>query len=327
MTTTALPFPPLARFRFLFEAIETVRLPSYPGSAWRGLLGQGLRRTACVTRQPTCAGCLLIQTCVYSTFFETPAPPGLASRGYSALPHPFILDIDPRAPSLVEQGGSFDLTIHLIGNAIHQVPYLIHALQSAGERGIGASRSRFRLTRVEREQTPGADLWDQVYAAEEGTYLSGRTEAPVVPSVPDRARLRIMTPLRIKRGGHFIGAAELSPSDLLRVLYLRLRRLAELYGGDPTAFDARALGTDKHSLAFETDDLHWHDWTRFSSRQNTLMEMGGLIGELDLAGPALPAVWPALWLGQWIHVGKGTAFGLGGYRINHPRSAQSSEPA
>ena len=45
------------------------------------------------------------------------------------------------------------------------------------------------------------------------------------------------------------------------------------------------------------------------------MQFGGLVGEFTVDGPALPAVWPALWLGQWIHVGKGTAFGLGGYRV------------
>ncbi len=57
--------------------------------------------------------------------------------------------------------------------------------------------------------------------------------------------------------------------------------------------------------------LHWHEWTRYSSRQNILMQFGGLIGEVDLDGPALLA----FWLGQWTHVGKGAAFGLGGYRL------------
>ena len=38
------------------------------------------------------------------------------------------------------------------------------------------------------------------------------------------------------------------------------------------------------------------------------MQMGGLIGEIELTGPALAALWPGLWLGQWVHVGKGTAF-------------------
>jgi hypothetical protein len=45
------------------------------------------------------------------------------------------------------------------------------------------------------------------------------------------------------------------------------------------------------------------------------MQFGGLIGEITLEGPAVPALWPAFWLGQWTHIGKGTAFGLGGDRV------------
>jgi hypothetical protein len=65
--------PDIARLRFRLEAIDPVRLPPFPGSALRGMLGYGLRRTACVTRQPVCDGCLLRGSCVYSTLFESPA--------------------------------------------------------------------------------------------------------------------------------------------------------------------------------------------------------------------------------------------------------------
>ena len=45
--------------------------------------------------------------------------------------------------------------------------------------------------------------------------------------------------------------------------------------------------------------------------------MGGLIGsvDLDLASALLHEFWPYLWLGQYIHTGKGTSMGLGKYRI------------
>jgi CRISPR/Cas system endoribonuclease Cas6 (RAMP superfamily) len=45
------------------------------------------------------------------------------------------------------------------------------------------------------------------------------------------------------------------------------------------------------------------------------MKMGGLVGELRLRGPGLATFWPALWHGQWVHLGKGTSFGLGAYRL------------
>ena len=320
---TILAFPALARFRFQLAAQDTIRLPDYAGSAWRGLLGHGLRRTACVTRQPTCTGCLLAQNCVYSTLFETPPAAAHAGDGYSAMPHPFVLDIDPTAPRTLAPGTPFALTIHLIGAAIAQAPYLIHALGTAGQQGLGSARGRFGLTAVDREQTPGNGVWEPVYGARDGVYQP-RDPAPLTaPPAPATVRLRLVTPLRIKRGGHFLGARDLTAADLVHALYRRLRTLAQLHGGDPDAFDLHQVPRTPDTLSLRPEGLRWHDWTRYSSRQDTLMQLGGLVGELVLAGPALSTVWPALWLGQWTHVGKGTAFGLGGYRVGEAADGTS----
>jgi hypothetical protein len=308
-------FPSIARFRFHLNALDPIRLPAYAGSAWRGLLGHGLRSTACVTRQPTCSGCLLIQHCVYSTLFETPAPADAAARGYTALPHPFVLAIDPTAQRDVSPGSTFSLTIHLIGPAIAQAPYLIHAMGVAGQRGLGRSGGRFALMSVEREGRLGADDWSMVYAADTGVYQTIETDSANPPAASNEARLRLVTPLRIKRDGHFVGARDLTALDLVYTLYRRLRSLAASYGGDPASFDPRTIPRDPDALQLRVDWLRWHEWTRYSSRQDTLMQFGGLIGEIQLAGPALADVWPALWFGQWAHVGKGTAFGLGGYQV------------
>ena len=311
------PFPPLARLRFHLLAQDSIRLPDYPGSAWRGLLGHGLRRTACVTRQPSCNGCLLAQQCVYSTLFETPAPAVAAARGYTALPHPFVLAIDPTAPRQLAPDTPFSLTVHLFGPAIAQAPYLIHAMGIAGQRGFGREGGCFTLTSVEREGRLGCHDWSLVYASDSGLYQTGETATPCTPPAPapDEARLRLLTPLRIKRDGHFVGARDLTALDIVHSLYRRLHSLATSYGGDPRRFEPRAIPRDPEALRLHADWLRWHEWTRYSSRQDTLMQFGGLIGEIRLTGPALPDLWPALWFGQWAQVGKGTAFGLGGYRI------------
>lgn len=318
------PFPEITRFRFRLLALDRIQLPAYPGSAWRGLLGHGLRHTACVTRQPSCAGCLLIHGCVYSQLFETPPPPGADLPGFSAVPHPFVLNIDPRAPRHYEPGEALTLGITLMGAAIAQVPYLIHALGVAGRRGIGAGQGTFTLVAVEREPLPGSGHWERVYPAESGGYLQRPAEPPRAPEAPGQVRLRLVTPLRIKRDSHFIGPRDLQPGDLLRHLYNRLQRLASLYGGRPDAF-ARERGADlAHGLSLRDPDLQWHDWTRYSSRQDTLMQLGGLLGGFRLTGQSLANVWPALWAGQWTHLGKGTAFGLGAYRLT---PAEGEAPA
>ncbi len=304
-------FPPLARFRCHFVAEAAIRFPEYAGSAWRGLIGHGLRATACVTRQPSCTGCLLIQNCVYSTVFETPNSAGIAG----GQPHPFVLTLDPQAPRQVAAGAGFALELQLLGAAISQMPYLIHAFAVAGARGFGRNGGCFRLTAVDCEQHLGAEDWQAVYDSETRVYHPLAVQPAPIPAAPQAARLRFVTPWRLKRGGQRIGARELTALDIVHALYRRLRTLAAAHGGMAEAFDHRQLPTDPSALRLEIDWLRWHDWTRYSSRQDALMQLGGLIGEVCLSGAALAELWPALWFGQWAHVGQGTAFGLGGYRV------------
>ena len=61
-------------------------------------------------------------------------------------------------------------------------------------------------------------------------------------------------------------------------------------------------------------NLQWRDWTRYSSRQQQAMALGGVVGQWQLSGDLGPFM-PFLKLGQWLHVGKEAAFGLGKYRL------------
>jgi len=308
-------FPDLTRFRFELRALDIIQFPEYPGSTWRGLLGHGLRQTACVTRQPTCAGCLLTHACVYSVLFETPPPPGKDIVGFTAMPHPFSLDIDPAAPRRYLSGDRIDLGVTLFGSAIAQIPYLIHALESAGKRGVGRDGRRFCMASVHQETGVGTDYWDLVYDAGNGVYLHRPAMPMSLPPAPDRVRLRMYTPLRIKSHGHFVVPQRFALIDLLRNFYNRFRRLASLYGGEPETFDWAESAELVGGLRLDASDLRWHDWTRYSGRQRTLMQFGGLLGDLTISGPSLAEIWPVLWVGQWAHVGKGTSFGLGAYRV------------
>lgn len=136
-------FPAIGRYRFHFKLLNPLRLPAYPGSTWRGLLGHGLRQAACVTHQPECAGCLLLSSCAYSRLFETPAPDDSDPR-HRNRPHPYILNISPSQQQDYRAGDPLQLGINLIGDANHTLPYLIHALTLAGQRGLGKSEHQTR---------------------------------------------------------------------------------------------------------------------------------------------------------------------------------------
>jgi CRISPR/Cas system endoribonuclease Cas6 (RAMP superfamily) len=46
------------------------------------------------------------------------------------------------------------------------------------------------------------------------------------------------------------------------------------------------------------------------------MKMGGVTGSFALSGDGLENLYPLLALGQWLHAGKNTSFGLGQYRMS-----------
>jgi hypothetical protein len=83
----------------------------------------------------------------------------------------------------------------------------------------------------------------------------------------------------------------------------------------PLEIDFAALTAKAKTVQLVSQQLLWYDWTRYSSRQQTEMNMGGLTGTVQLDMEGLEAFWPYLWLGQYTHIGKGTSMGLGAYSI------------
>ena len=91
--------------------------------------------------------------------------------------------------------------------------------------------------------------------------------------------------------------------------------LSYFHADTPLEADFAALAHGSRTVPVHEPELHWHDWTRYSSRQQTTMQMGGLLGRFELRGEDVEPFWPYLWLGQWTHVGKGATLGLGRYGI------------
>lgn len=316
--TLPVPALRLERVRFHCQALDPIRLPRYSGSAWRGLLGHSLRGSVCVTRAPTCDGCLLRSHCVYSTFFETPSASPQAEKRFSALPHPFVLEPPPAGEREHAPGDALNLGLTLIGPAGDLLAYLIHALQRAGERGLGREGGRFRLLEVTQETEPGSDQWQSVFKTTTGTLQAFRSHAPTLGVCPEPLQLALLTPLRLKQRGHYVGAKELDARALLGTLAARVALLAELYASprtSPATLDRGALHAAIDQVQVDTTALRWVDWTRYSSRQRTHMQLGGLLGQLRLSGPGVAPLWPMIALGQWLHLGKNTSFGLGRYRV------------
>lgn len=119
---------PIARFRFVFEALDAVHLPTYPGSAFRGIFGHSLKRSACVTRQPSCESCALRKQCVYTQIFES----HLFLEQSGDAPRPLVMDVSG-LKQRYEKGESFSIALTMVGVSVTQLPYVIQAWQRAGD--------------------------------------------------------------------------------------------------------------------------------------------------------------------------------------------------
>ncbi|MEZ5592586.1 MAG: CRISPR system precrRNA processing endoribonuclease RAMP protein Cas6 [Gammaproteobacteria bacterium] len=306
----------LARYQFNFSADSAFRLPDYAGSAWRGAFGRALKRLVCVTREPVCANCLLYRSCSYPYIFETPPDPGLGVMTQaSAAPHPYVLT---PAPGRGERaaGATVTLGLTLLGHSLRQLPYIVHALAQAGQHGLTAARAPLTLRTVWQQDEAGD--WQLIYCPDTG--LQSRLQplpaiTPSVPPCPPRLTLTLITPLRIKRGGHFATPDRFDFATLFSGLLRRISLLMQFHGEAALSTDFAALSQQARAIPLRRTELYWREYTRYSSRQKTSMQLGGVVGQIELDGHDLAPFWPYLWLGQWTHAGKMTSMGLGRYSI------------
>lgn len=318
MALPASLFFPVVRLRFEVAVEDSFHLPEYAGSALRGVFGHALRRLTCMTKQPTCEGCSLRRTCSYATIFESlpPTQEGRLERVREA-PKPYVIEPPSGGQRIWTEGEVLSFHLVLMGPALHQLPLLVFAWKQALARGVGPEhkRGKGRLLRVWQTDLPEGELC--VFDAEgEGEVLPcvPMTLPPPPPAV-EGYRLSFYAPLRIQQNGRALANKELSLPHLLRALFRRQWFLARCYG-EGRDEDMGLLPVLLQSVEgmSESRHLRWHDWQRFSNRQQRKMVLGGLVGEWVLRG-AVADLWPLLWYGQFLHVGKEAVFGCGGYRL------------
>jgi CRISPR-associated endoribonuclease Cas6 len=101
---------------------------------------------------------------------------------------------------------------------------------------------------------------------------------------------------------------------LIRNLLRRISLLSYFHCGEELSLDFKGLIEKSREVRVKKTNLSWFDWERYSNRQDTKMMLGGFIGSITFEGDLEKFV-PFLLLGEYIHVGKGTSFGLGKYEF------------
>lgn len=304
---------PLACYTFHLRATTAIKFNAYSGSAWRGLFGHALKQASCVTHESDCKNCLLYRNCVYSYIFETPPPENTEyMRRYNAAPHPFILTPDYHLRAL-KPGETTRLKLTLIGKATQHLPYIVHALQQAGTRGIGPAEGKYRLETITQQTRPGDPVEAPIY--NQGRLNPLPAVTPSIPSLPEHLTLEFQSPVRLKYQNYLLTPQRFQVAAIISNLLRRASMLSYFHDEAPLDLDFKSLTAAARETTAQSVELKWSEWTRYSSRQKTKLQMGGIIGSVRLSGKDIEPFWPLLWIGQWLHIGKATSMGLGSYRI------------
>jgi hypothetical protein len=302
----ALPF---RRFRFTLESLDEAVLPPFLGSTLRGSLAMAFKRMHCMYQLKPCDGCRVQRQCLYPALFETPNPTeDQAIKRLRDIPHPILIEPPLRHPQRYRAGDPVAFEMVLLGAAIRKLPYFVFAVNEMAKEGLGVQRSPFRLLTVSDEQ--GRSIFD---SETQQIHDSGaiQTIAAFVASHPHQAqaRLQLVTPLRIKADKK-IQTKDISLEVLLPQILRRLSALVTFHGvgGDYENDFYALLETPWPTLAHRS--LRWKSVHRYSNRQKKKLNIGGLIGSLDLVDITL-AWWTVLVAATVLHTGKATVMGLG----------------
>lgn len=306
----------IARYRLDFTVETPLSLPAFAGSTLRGALGHALRAGACVTGAPQCDDCPLLASCAYAQIFE-PRPPTPAHplQDFNQIPRPYVLEPPEWGERRYAPGDRLSFHLVLAGHALDRLALILWALDGAFRRGVGHGNGTARLSALWLVSPQGAR---QLADRAAGPIAAHAVDAPAVPdSTGQRVTLDFHAPLRLQTNGRRASADELTPRKLLMSLIRRTALMCEFHGDGPLPIDFSALAARADTLGSHKS-LRWRDWSRYSSRQQKRMDLGGVMGRWTLEGELEPFL-PFLHLGQWLHLGKETVFGLGAYTLEtHP---------
>jgi len=299
-----------AAFEFVLIPENTIVFPEFKGNVFRGALGKTLRNLTCAFKGKNCIDCLIRDKCIYSRIFES-----LHFEGESILkkvekaPHPFVLYVPEKYHLEYPVNKKIHFYLVLVGEAIEYISYFILAFEEIGKRSIGKTYTPFKLDAV---HCSGKSIYNPLEKKVNRDFpiLSGNgfmEKGQGVQSIT----IEMETPVRLKFNRKL--QKHITFEILTRNLLRRIQLLSTLYCDGPPRVDFKGLIEESKKVKVVDSRIHWVENTRFSFRQERDISMGGVSGSIEFTGN-LDLFMPLLEIGEYLHVGKGTAFGLGKIR-------------
>jgi hypothetical protein len=297
--------------------VERAVVPPYEGSMIRGAFGRAFKESCCPFPHDG-DGCPLGESCPYGYVFET-SPPEEA-RDFARnkeVPRPYVFEPPEETKMEYAPGERMRFGFTVIGRAAEYMPYSIYAFSKMGEEGVGRRRARYELERVEAKN-PLLGTREEIFDGEVVKNIRlptiwGNAISAAEKLNGDRIRLEYLTPTFIKLKGAVSPEAPLFAA-LVQALLIRIPMLSAIHCGEVWREDFKSLVTRAWEVEKVADETTWVSFRRYSSFKGKAASLEGVAGRVEYAGPVEEFL-PLLCMGQLTHVGKGSVFGLGRYRM------------
>ncbi len=301
----------IAEYTFIFQAIDPVALPAFADPLWRSVFGLALKKLSCMADNEKCEACIHRHDCDYSFLISSPNPPGDkigVTKHMRTIPNPHIFRSEVKEYSQkIPPGASFSATLILVGRANERLPAIIRAMAHVGMYGLGKKRSTFRL--IEVMQT-GPNPLDRLIMTNQAIIADGIAGSPSIPPAPERIRFTFLTPYLLPSNTKIEEGLNLT--KFLMQIIRRISSLHEPYTGIALEADYKRLRTlAENPSVVESDITVDLAYRYFKDKSKCLAVRGSLLLELEHQDD----LWPWIYLGQWLNVGKQASKGFGHYTL------------
>lgn len=309
----------IAKYRFILRPLEFIKLSSYAGSSLRKDFMPVFKQVTCLEPNDECKSCKVGIDCPYFVTMESGiGVPDPDFKRYQTPPKPFIFEPPLKRKTFYSHNEELYFDLILIGKALEYFPYFAASLRRLGELGIGRNQGRYSLQKILafdflKDEVAGEFVFnskDQAFDKDISVSISSLYEKfeKETDSI-ESATISIVTPLRMKRLGtenwhlHF--------RALTRNILTRLANLAFAYCDYEEFLHFPELIYHAGAVRTVKENFTWEDWRHPIMRNtNPSLRLGGFLGDISYEGN-ITELWPVLRLGEIIHIGKNTSFGLG----------------
>jgi hypothetical protein len=205
-------------------------------------------------------------------------------------------------------GDEFPFSITLLGEkSISQLALVIAAVKRIGSNGLGQKRGKLTIKSITNKGI-------KLYNLESNQLITPPQPQNLCIEAPNKAArvlLHFITPTAIKTGGQV--AKQLTLEMILSSLKRRIRLLGRHHGfANYQKLVQLDRANPEEKILLNT--LKPYKWERYSARQKQAIPFEGVVGELLIAGQIDNYI-PLLKAGEVLHVGRGTVYGMGQYKM------------